>query len=158
MPCCPLSRHLPSPTISLSTRSSARHTQEVLEGVLRERSTLRQQAHELQGQLAAVLAEQHSIGELGGLLSPGGDGPASTSSCSVTPPPAHIHREVLLLRAQLAELRAAQQGLEAERQQTLLEAEEERQRLQHGLVEALTHANSAQVGGWVGGAKSAGMG
>lgn len=49
------------------------------------------------------------------------------------------------MQAQLSELRQAAQAWEAERQQLLVEAEEERQQLQEGLAEALTQASCAQV-------------
>ncbi|KAL4434278.1 hypothetical protein ABPG75_000719 [Micractinium tetrahymenae] len=120
-----------------TTRTRLHDALEVLEGVLSERSVLRRQALELQAQLAAALADQR---ESAAVSSPQGSTPAQPGS----PSKQQLQRKLALAQAQLRELAAAQQAWEAERCQLLQEVEEERQRLQEGLAEALGQASTAQ--------------
>ncbi len=111
--------------------------QEVLEGVLGERSALRRQAQELQAQLAASLAAERT--------SPAASPARATPAQPRSPAKQQLQCELVLARAQLRELASAREAWEAERVQLVQEVEEERQLLQQGLAEALGQASAAQV-------------
>lgn len=128
---------LPDP-VSKQFASTSAALQEVLEGVLGERSALRRQAQELQAQLAAALAEQQVGSAAGG-------SPCATRAQQGSPSRQQLRRELVLARAQLRDLACARLAWEAERAQLVQEVEEERQRLQEGLAEALGQACAAQV-------------